>query len=127
MEGAVEFLCGERPSPSRVRVAVGPRALAVHQALADLFAEALRLIFETLLVDGVGLRGEDEPLRVQRLPQVGDLDLAHLRAERMEDLDRFPDWPLDLFVDVLEVELPREAYPGAADAASEVPRKVFLR
>src|SRR5918997_1378358 len=78
VEGAVELLCGEHPSLSRVRVTVSPRTLAVHQALADLFAEALRLVFEAFLVDGVGLSAEDEPLRVQRVQQIGDLDLAHL-------------------------------------------------
>ena len=79
-EGAVELLCGEHPSPSRVRVTVSLRTLTFHQALADLFADALRIVLESFLVDGIGLRSEDEPLRVQRVPQIGDLDLAHFRA-----------------------------------------------
>jgi len=80
VKGAVEFLCGEHASSSRVRITVSPRALAFHQALAYLFAEALWIVLEALLVDGVCLRGKDKPLRVQRVHQVGDLDLAHLRA-----------------------------------------------
>src|SRR5215211_712358 len=81
-QDAVELSCGEHPTPSRVRVAVRLRTLTLHQALTDLFAEALCLVFEAVLVDGVCLSGKDEPLRVQRVPQVGDLDLPYLHAER---------------------------------------------
>jgi hypothetical protein len=38
--------------------------LTVEDVLADLIVELLRFALQTLLVDGVGLGGEGEPLRL---------------------------------------------------------------
>src|SRR5215204_2451064 len=64
-----------------VRVAIGFRAFAVQEALADLLSELLGLGLQALLMDGVGVGGQGEPLRLERLPEVRDPDLPYLCAE----------------------------------------------
>src|SRR5215208_1477960 len=54
----------------RPSVAVGLQILAITDPLADLLAELPRLALQTLLVDGVGLGGEDDPLRLERLREM---------------------------------------------------------
>src|SRR5918995_3210769 len=64
----------------RLRVAVSLQMLCVADTLAGLVTELLRLALQTLLVDGVGLDGEDDPLRFERLRKVRDLDLTYFHS-----------------------------------------------
>src|SRR5829696_4706908 len=87
-----------------VRVPEGLEPLAVEQPFETLIVELFGGRLQALLVHGVGLRGQDEPLRVQGIPQLGNLDLPHLCAERREDLGRLPYARLDIPIEVFEVE-----------------------
>ena len=64
----------------RLRVAVSLQMLCVADTLAGLVTELLRLALQTLLVDGVGLDGEYDPLRLARLLEVRDLDLSYFHS-----------------------------------------------
>jgi hypothetical protein len=59
---------------------VGLEPLAFQEAHADLLVESLRRALQALLVDRVGVGGQGEPLRLERLPETWDPDLAHLRT-----------------------------------------------
>src|ERR671932_574925 len=99
--------------------------LAVEDVLAGLIIELLRFTVQTLLMDGVGLGGEGEPLRLERLVEVWDLDLPHLCSQGSENVDGFPHPPFDLALDVLEVEVCRDADHATSDVALEVTGEVF--
>src|SRR5215210_6782710 len=91
------------------RVAVGLQTLAVEDAFAGFVIELLRLAFQPLLVNGVSLTGKGESQCLECLPEVRDLDLAHLRPQGSENVDRLPHLTIDFVLDVLEVEVCRNA------------------
>jgi hypothetical protein len=50
---------------------VGLEPLAFQEAFANLLVELLRCALQALLVDRVGVGGQDVPLRLERLREVG--------------------------------------------------------
>src|SRR5919199_4351513 len=99
--------------------------LAVEDVLAGLIIELLRFVLQTLLMDGVGLGGEGEPLPLECLVEVWDLDLPYLCSQGSENVNGLPHPPFDLVLDVLEVEVCRDADHAASDIAPEVTGEVF--
>src|ERR687886_1991907 len=99
--------------------------LTVEDVLADLIVELLRFALQTLLVDGVGLGGEGEPLRLECLVKVRDINLPHLCSQGPKNIDGFHDPPFDITLDVLEVEACRHADHAASDVVLEVTGEVF--
>src|ERR687886_621519 len=99
--------------------------LTVEDVLADLIVELLRFALQTLLMDSVGLGGEGEPLRLERLVKMRNLNLPHLCSQGPKNINGFRHSPFDLALDVLEVEACRDADHAASDVALEVTDERF--
>src|SRR5919107_853161 len=106
-------------------VAVRLEALALHEALANLFAEPLGFPLQSLLVHRVRVGGQRETLRLERLTQTRDAHLPHLRARSQEDCYGLPHLLFNLAIEILEVEVFGDPDHASPDAAVQIAGEIL--